>query len=62
MARFVEAYAEADGPGELASFDDLLRLRLVADTLLSLTNAARDEPWDRQYVDHLLGALERLDD
>jgi Ser/Thr protein kinase RdoA (MazF antagonist) len=61
-ARFLEAYAEADGPGELASFDDLLRLRLVADTLLSLTNAARDEPWDRQYVDHLLRALEQLDD
>ena len=61
-ARFLDAYAEADGPGELGPFDDLLRLRLVADALYSLTSEARDEPWDPQYVDHLLRALERLDD
>jgi Ser/Thr protein kinase RdoA (MazF antagonist) len=60
-ARFLEAYAEADGPGELGPFDDLLRLRLAADALYSLTNAARDEPSDLQYVEHLLRALERLD-
>jgi Ser/Thr protein kinase RdoA (MazF antagonist) len=59
--RFLEAYVEADGPGEIGPFDDLLRLRLVADALYSLTNAARGEPWDLQYVEHLLRALERLD-
>ena len=61
-ARFLAAYAEADGPGELDPFDDLLRLRLVADALYSLTNAARDEPWSPEYVEHLLRALEQLDD
>ncbi len=61
-ARFLDAYAEADGPGELGPFDDLLRFRLVADALYSLTSAARDEPWSPDYVAHLLRALERLDD
>ncbi len=61
-ARFLDAYTEAEGPGELGPFDDLLRLRLVADALCSLTSAARDEPWSRQYVEHLLKALEQLDD
>ena len=61
-ARFLDAYAAADGPGELGPFDDLLRVRLVADTLYSLTNAARGEPWSPQYVEHLLRALEQLDD
>lgn len=61
-ARFLDAYAEADGPGELGPFDDLLRLRLVADALYSLTNAARGEPWSPRYVEHLLRALEQLDD
>jgi Ser/Thr protein kinase RdoA (MazF antagonist) len=61
-AHFLEAYAEAGGPGELGPFDDLLRLRLVADALYSLTSAARGEPWNRQYVEHLLRALERSDD
>jgi Ser/Thr protein kinase RdoA (MazF antagonist) len=61
-ARFLDAYVDAAGPGELSPFDDLLRLRLVADALYSLTNAVRDEPWDSQYVEHLLRALEQLDD
>jgi len=61
-ARFLDAYAEAEGPGELGPFDDLLRLRLVADALYSLTSAARGEPWSPRYVEHLLRALERFDD
>jgi Ser/Thr protein kinase RdoA (MazF antagonist) len=61
-ARFLDAYAEADGPGELGPFDDLLRLRLAADALYSLTSAASGEPWSPQYVEHLLRALERLDE
>ena len=61
-ARFLDAYAEAEGPAERGPFDELLRLRLVADALYSLTNAARDDPWDSQYVEHLLRALEQLDD
>jgi len=61
-ARFLTAYAEAEGPGELAPFDDLLRLRLVADALYSLTSAARGEPWSSEYVGHLLRALGRLDE
>jgi len=61
-ARFVDAYVEAEGPGELGPFDDLLRLRLVADALYSLTSAARGDPWSPQYVEHLLGALERSAD
>jgi len=61
-ARFLDAYAEAEGPGELGPFDDLLRLRLVADALYSLTAGARGEPWSREYVEHLLRALERTDD
>jgi Ser/Thr protein kinase RdoA (MazF antagonist) len=61
-ARFLDAYSEADGPGELGPFDELLRLRLVADALYSLTSAARDEAWDPQYVEHLLRALQQLDD
>jgi Ser/Thr protein kinase RdoA (MazF antagonist) len=60
-ARFLDAYAEAEGPGELGPFDDLLRLRLVADSLYSLTNAARGEPWSPAYVEHLVRALGRLD-
>lgn len=59
---FLTAYAEADGPGELGPFDDLLRLRLVADALYSLTAAARDEPWSPPYVEHLLRALQPFDD
>jgi Ser/Thr protein kinase RdoA (MazF antagonist) len=61
-ARFVDAYVAADGLGEPGPFDELLRLRLVADALYSLANAARAEPWDPRYVDHLLRALEQLDD
>jgi Ser/Thr protein kinase RdoA (MazF antagonist) len=61
-ARFLDAYAEAEGPGELGPFDDLLRLRLVADALYSLTSAERGEPWSPQYLGHLLRALERCDD
>jgi Ser/Thr protein kinase RdoA (MazF antagonist) len=61
-ARFLDAYAGADGPGELGPFADLLRLRLVADTLYSLTSAARGEPWSPEYVGHLLRALENLDE
>jgi Ser/Thr protein kinase RdoA (MazF antagonist) len=60
-ARFLDAYAEAEGPGELGPFDDLLRLRLVADSLYSLTNAARGERWSPEYVEHLVRALGRLD-
>jgi len=60
-SRFLNAYAEAEGPGELGPFDDLLRLRLVADALHSLTAAARGERWSPQYLEHLLRALERVD-
>jgi Ser/Thr protein kinase RdoA (MazF antagonist) len=61
-AAFLDAYTEAGGPGERAPFDELLRLRLVADALYSLTSAARGEPWDEAHVDHLLRALEHIGD
>jgi len=55
---FVAAYLDAGGPGETAPFDALLRLRLVADALYSLTSKARGEAYDQEHVDHLLRALE----
>jgi Ser/Thr protein kinase RdoA (MazF antagonist) len=57
---FVAAYVDAGGPGETAPFAELLRLRLVADALYSLTSKARGEAHDPRYVAHLLRALERL--
>jgi len=58
---FLAAYVAAGGPGELEPFEPLLRLRLVADALYSLTSRARGEPYDPAHVSHLLRALERLD-
>jgi Ser/Thr protein kinase RdoA (MazF antagonist) len=58
---FLAAYADAGGPGERKPFEPLLRLRLLADALYSLTSKARGEPYDPGYVSHLLRALERLD-
>lgn len=58
---FLAAYAAAGGPGEREPFEPLLRFRLVADALYSLTSKARGEPYDPGYVSHLLRALEHLD-
>jgi Ser/Thr protein kinase RdoA (MazF antagonist) len=58
---FLAAYAGAGGPGEQGPLEPLLRLRLVADLLYSLTSKARGEPYDPPYVEHLLRALELLD-
>ena len=58
--RFLAAYAETGGPGERSAFGPLLRLRLVADVLYSLTSKARGEPYDSDHVAFLLRALERL--
>ena len=55
---FIPAYRKADGPGETEAFEPLLRLRLVADLLYSLTSKARGEPHDETYVEHLVRALE----
>jgi len=55
---FIHAYRKADGPGETEAFEPLLRLRLVADLLYSLTSRARGEPHDETYVEHLVRALE----
>jgi Ser/Thr protein kinase RdoA (MazF antagonist) len=54
---FVEAYVSAGGPGETEPFAAMLRFRLVADLLYSLTSKARGEAFDQDYVDHLLRAL-----
>jgi Ser/Thr protein kinase RdoA (MazF antagonist) len=55
---FVHAYRKAGGPGETEAFEPLLRLRLVADLLYSLTSRARGGPYDERYVEHLVRALE----
>jgi Ser/Thr protein kinase RdoA (MazF antagonist) len=59
--RFLAAYTDSGGPGEREPFEPLLRLRLLADALYSLTRKARGEPYDPEYVSHLLRALERID-
>jgi Ser/Thr protein kinase RdoA (MazF antagonist) len=58
---FLTTYVEEGGPGERRELEPLLRLRLVADLLYSLTSKARGEPYDQTHVEHLLRALERLD-
>jgi Ser/Thr protein kinase RdoA (MazF antagonist) len=60
-ASFLAAYARAGGPGERDFLEPLLRLRLMADLLYSLTSKARGEPYDPRHVEHLLRALEQID-
>lgn len=57
---FVGEYLDAGGPAETSSFLPLLRVRLVADCLYSLTRKAEGGAWDPDYVAHLLRALDRL--
>lgn len=54
---FVDAYVAADGPAEPEFLPQLVRVRLVADILYSLTRKARGEAFDQAYIDHLLRAL-----
>jgi Ser/Thr protein kinase RdoA (MazF antagonist) len=56
-AAFVGAYVDARGPGETEPLVRLVRCRLVADLLYSLTSKARGNAYDQSYVDHLLRAL-----
>jgi len=58
---FLGAYEDAGGPGEHEPFSLLLRSRLTADLLYSLTSKARGEAYDPVYVAHLLRALELVD-
>ncbi len=54
---FVGSYVAADGPAEPEFLPQLVRARLVADVLYSLTSKARGEPFDEGYVHDLLRAL-----
>jgi Ser/Thr protein kinase RdoA (MazF antagonist) len=54
---FVDAYVDSGGPGETEPLAQLIRCRLVADALYSLTSKARGAAYDQGYVDHLVRAL-----
>jgi Ser/Thr protein kinase RdoA (MazF antagonist) len=57
---FIQAYVDAGGPGETEPFTPLLRVRLIADALYSLTRAAEGGAWDPPHVERLLKALAGL--
>jgi Ser/Thr protein kinase RdoA (MazF antagonist) len=60
ISGFIETYRSAGGPGEPDVLDEGIRVRLLANTLYSLTAAAEGRAWSRTWVDHLLAALREL--
>jgi homoserine kinase type II len=56
----VGRYLDAGGPGEPGALIPLMRLESLVSALISLTRAARDESWDREFTQLLFATLDEL--
>ena len=56
----VQRYVDAGGPAEAAVIVPMMRLESLVSALISLTRAAKGQPWNREFTRLLIATLDEL--
>jgi Ser/Thr protein kinase RdoA (MazF antagonist) len=56
----VQRYVDAGGPAEAAVIVPMMRLESLVSALISLTRAAKGQPWNREFTQLLIATLDEL--